>query len=353
MKKTLRFICSIAMVSILSLSFSACTKNESTKSDSSNASSTSDEAKQSENDKLKIGIVQLVEHASLDASCQGFIAALADNGYIDGENIEIDFQNAQNDQSNLKTISQRFVQNNSDLILAIATPAAQTIATETTEIPILGTAITDYIEAGLVESNDSPNGNVSGTSDRTPVKEQLELLKQILPDAKTVGIMYNSGEVNSEIQAKLAQDACDELGLSYELGTVTNTNDIAQVLQSIVSKVDALYIPTDNTFASAMATVGAISEESKVPAITGATGMTEVGGLATVGIDYFKLGYQTGEMAVRILKGEDVSKMPVEFTADADIIVNLDIAKATGIEIPSDIVDKAKIIVENGIKSEK
>ena len=354
MKKSIKKILAAAISSAMMFSLASCSSNtESSSESSSSASSSQASSETSSDDMIKIGIIQLMEHAALDSAREGFIAALKDNGFVEGENVAFDIQNAQGDQSNLKTISQRFVQNESDLILAIATQAAQSIATETSEIPILGTAITDYAEAGLVESNEAPNSNISGTSDRTPVKEQIELLKQIMPDVKTVGIMYNSSEVNSEIQAKLAEEACTELGITCEFGTVTNTNDVQQAVQSMVTKVDALYIPTDNTFASAMATVGAISQESGVPAITGETGMVSAGGLATVGINYYDLGYQTGEMAVKVINGEDIASMPIEYTNNVDISINLDTAKACGIEFPSEVLDSAKIIVENGTTTEK
>lgn len=295
-----------------------------------------------------IGIIQLSEHPALDSAREGFIQALADAGYEEGKNITIDEQNAQNEQANLKTISQRFVQDKADLVLAVATPAAQSIATETTEIPILGTAITDYVEVGLAVSNDAPGGNVSGTSDRTPVKEQLDLMKELIPNVKTIGILYNSSEANSEIQANMAKEAAEALGLSYEVGTITNINDIPQTVQSLLNKVDAMYIPTDNTFASGIATVVSLTNEAKIPVIVGENNVCKGGGLATVGIDYNKLGYQTGEMAVRILEGEDISKMPIEFMETKDVCINLDTAKAIGLTIPDSVMERAAIIIENG-----
>jgi putative ABC transport system substrate-binding protein len=219
-----------------------------------------------------IGIIQLVEHVALDSAREGFIDALKDNGYVDGQNITIDVQNAQGDQSNLSTISDRFVSNKADLILGIATPAVQSIAGKTSKIPILGTAVTDYVVAKLADSNEAPGGNVSGTTDMNPVKEQIDLLVKLVPDAKTVGVLYNSSEDNSILQAKMAKEAVETIGLSYVEVTVTNTNEVQQATQSIVDKCDAIYIPTDNTFASSMPVVHGVTSQSKTPVLIIAAG---------------------------------------------------------------------------------
>ena len=290
--------------------------------------------------KLKIGIVQYVEHPALDAAREGFVEALADNGYVDGENITLDVQNAQADQSNLKSIAQRFVNDKVDLILAIATPAAQAMASETTEIPILGTAITDYEVAKLVDSNEAPGGNVSGTTDMNPVKEQIDLLKKLVPDVENVGLLYTSSEDNSVMQAGMMKDACEKLGLTVKEATVTSSNDVQQVTQSLVGKVDAIYIPTDNVCASAMPVISQITTEAKIPVICGEANMVLGGGLATLGINYSKLGYQTGEMAVKVFKGEaETASMPIECQTDYDFTINGDIAKDIGMTVPDDLAD--------------
>ena len=334
MKKGIfRTICSFTVATAMVLAATACSSQSTEPQEEEQQQQQSADGEQ-----LKIGILQLMEHDALDNARKGFVDVLAEGGYVDGEKIVIDVQNAQGDQSNLKTMSQKFVNDKEDLILAIATPAAQSIAAETQEIPILATAITDYPEAGLVASNEEPNVNLSGTSDRTPVKEQFALLKQILPDVKKVGIMYNSSEANSEIQARSAIEA-------YQEGTVTNVNDIQQVVQSIVGDVDALYIPTDNTFASAIPLVASITDVEKVPVICGENGMVKGGGLATVGIDYYKLGQQTGKMAIRVLEGEDISKMPVEFPDTTEVCINLDTAEKIGITIPQEIIDECLLLI--------
>jgi putative ABC transport system substrate-binding protein len=285
-----------------------------------------------------IGIIQLVEHVALDSAREGFIDALKDNGYVDGQNITIDVQNAQGDQSNLSTISDRFVSNKADLILGIATPAVQSIAGKTSKIPILGTAVTDYVVAKLADSNEAPGGNVSGTTDMNPVKEQIDLLVKLVPDAKTVGVLYNSSEDNSILQAKMAKEAVETIGISYVEVTVTNTNEVQQATQSIVDKCDAIYIPTDNTFASSMPVVHGVTSQSKTPVICGESGMVKSGGLATLGINYYDLGYQTGLMAIKILKGEaEPSSMPIESASGFDFAINGKVADEIGIEIPDDL----------------
>lgn len=295
---------------------------------------------------IKIGVLQLVEHAALDAAYQGFVDALKEAGFEDGVNIEIDYQNAQADQSNLMTISERFVKNNVDLILAIATPAAQAVASATTTIPILFTAVTDPVAARLVESNEKPGLNVTGTTDAGPIDKQFALMKELFPDLKTIGIIYNSSEVNSEVQAKQAEEIAKEMGWEVKFGTITSVNDIEQVANSLAEKVDGFYAPTDNTIASAMPNLVKVAEEKKLPILGSEPGMVEGGALMTVGIDYFKLGQQTGKMAVKILKGESVpAEMPVESLKDVDIVLNQATAKAIGFEFPESVLKKATKVI--------
>lgn len=306
-------------------------------------SSGREDAQSGEDKVVQVGIVQYMDHVALDAARQGFVDALSDNGYVDGENIKIDLQNAQGDQSNLSTISDRFVSNNVDLVLAIATPATQAVAGKTTEIPILGTAVTDYVAARLVDSNEAPGGNVTGTTDMNPIKEQIDLLTELVPDAKTVGVLYTSSEDNSIIQAGLAKEAIEALGLKYVEVTVTNSNDVQQATQSIVSQCDAIYIPTDNVFASAMPVVHGVTSASKTPVICGESGMVDGGGLATLGINYYDLGYQTGLMGVKILKGEaEPATMPVESAAKFDFAINGTVAEEIGLTIPADLEQYVK-----------
>ncbi|WP_310605355.1 ABC transporter substrate-binding protein [Anaerosporobacter sp.] len=289
----------------------------------------------------RIGVSQYTTHDALDSAYKGFVDGLAEAGYKDGENIEIDFQNAQGEPSNCSTIASKLVNDNPDLILAIATPTAESLANLTQDIPIIVTAVTDPAEAGIVATNEAPGGNVTGTSDLNPVKEQMELLRQLVPSAKKVAILYCSSEANSKLQANLAADAATLYGLETIEATVSNTNDIEQVVQSLVGKVDAIYAPTDNIIASGMATVSMIATSNNIPIICAEPSMVKNGGLATYGLNYYNLGKQTAAMAVKILTGESKpADMPIEYLNNVDLIINEDIANTLGIIIPDDLREK-------------
>ena len=280
----------------------------------------------------QIGVLQLVQHDALDAANKGFFAALDEAGI----NYEADQQNASGEQANCMTIAEKLVNDGSDLILAIATPAAQAVAGVTEEIPVLLTAVTDPAESGLVNDNEKPGVNVSGTSDLTPVKEQIDLLKQLLPDAEKVGLLYCSAESNSQLQIAMAEEACKEAGLSCEEYTVPSSNEIQSVVESMVGKVDVIYAPTDNVIAAGMSTVAMIATDNQIPVICGEAGMVNAGGLATYGIDYYQLGYMTGEQAIEILtKGADVAEMPIGYlpAERCALTVNKTTADALGIDI--------------------
>ena len=321
MKKTLATLLAGIM---LVASLTACGSKE-TNSGSTNNSS-------SDADTYKIGVLQLVEHAALDASNEGFVAALNDAGI----SYEIDQQNAQNDQTACQTIAEKLVNDGNDLILAIATPAAQAVAGITSDIPVIGTAITDFAASGLVDSNDAPGGNVTGSSDLTPVEAQISLLQKVCPDAKTVGILYCSAESNSTIQVAMAIEACKAAGLAYEELSVASSNEIQSVVESAVGKVDCLYAPTDNTIASGMATVAMVANDNNLPIIAGEEGMVTAGALCTYSIDYYELGYLAGQMAVRILtEGANPADMPIEYYPEdkCTFIGNEDTAATLGIDI--------------------
>lgn len=292
-----------------------------------------------------VGIVQLVEHDALDAANKGFRDALKERGYEEGKNLKIDNQNAQADQSNLQNIGQRFVSNHVDLIYAIATPAAQTVANLTKDIPIVGSAITDYVGAKLVKSNDVPGGNVTGTSDMNPIKDQVDLLIKLCPNAKTIGCVYTSSEVNSEIQFKAMKEYAESKGLKVEAATISNVNDIQQAAQSLVGKVDAFYLPTDNVIASSMPTLISVTEAAKKPVICGESNMVKAGGLATYGVDYYELGRQSGFMAADILDGKSKpADMKIEFAKVLKAVVNKANADKLGITIPEDVLKNAEVL---------
>lgn len=294
-------------------------------------------AGEEQKDSVKIGILQYMEHDSLSLAREGFLSEFEDAGYVEGENLTIDYQNAQGDQANLQSMSERLVGKN-DAILAIATPAAQALANVTKEDPILFTAVTDAVDAGLVESMEKPGANITGTSDIVPIDEQIALLLSIAPEAKTVGIIYNSSEPNSKIQADMAEKTIKDKGVAVKILTVTSTNDVQQVMTTLAQEVDAIYIPTDNTLASTMPTVGEIATEYKLPVIPGSAEMVEAGALATYGINYSDLGRQTAKMALKIIKdGEKPSEMEVETSNNLELVINEEMAKALEID-PASIV---------------
>ncbi|MFU0826302.1 MAG: ABC transporter substrate-binding protein [Lachnoclostridium sp.] len=316
------FVIIIAMLAGVSLS--GCGKKDTAKS----------------GEPFRIGVDQLVEHDALNAAYKGFVDALAEAGYVDGDKIKIDYQNAQGDQANANTIAQKLVNDNNDLILAIATPAAQAVANATKDIPILVTAVTDPAASGLVASNEAPQGNVTGTSDLNPVKEQIDLLKKLVPDARKIAILYCSSEVNSKIQADMAIEAATALGIESEEATISNTNEIQQVVESLIGKVDAIYAPTDNVIAKAMPTVAQVANANGLPVICGEENMVEKGGLATYGIDYYELGKLTGKQAVKIIEGTATpAEMPIEYLSKDQykLVVNEEVAAQLGIEIPADL----------------
>lgn len=305
----------------------------------------SQQAESSSGKTYKIGVVQLVEHNALDAANKGFVDGLKERGYEQGKNVEFDQQNAQADQSNLQNIAQRFVSGKMDLICAIATPAAQTVANATKDIPIVGTAITDYVGAKLAASNEKPGGNITGTSDMNPIKEQIDLLLKIKPEAKTIGTIYCSSEVNSEVQIKAMQEYAESKGLTVKVATISTVNDLQQAAQSLVGSVDAFYEPTDNIVASAMPTLVAITDPAKIPVICAEPNMVKAGGLATYGIDYYKLGVQTGHMAADILEGKSKpADMSIEMAKDLKVTVNKADAARLGLTLPEDVLKDADIV---------
>lgn len=293
----------------------------------------------------KVGVLQLVEHGALDQTNKGFVAALDESGIA----YTIDQQNAQNDQSACQTIASKLVNDGDDLIFAIATPAAQAVAGAVEnaglEIPVVGSAITDYAASGLVDSNEEPGGNVTGSSDLTPVADQIELLRQLLPEAKSVGILYCSAESNSTVQVELAEEVLEDAGIAHERYAVSSSNEIQQMVESMVGKVDAIYAPTDNTIAAGMATVSMVANENKLPVIVGCDTMVEDGGLASYSISYYDLGYKAGEMAVKILTEDaNPADMPIEYLSsdECQLIVNQATADALGVDIS--MLEDAQIV---------
>lgn len=323
----------VGVLAAASLALAGCSQPSPTMSGSPAADSSS-AAKT-----YKIGITQIVQHPSLDAAREGFKTALKDAGL----EVTYDEQNAQGDQATATSIASKFNDAGLDLILAIATPTAQASAQAITKTPILFTAVTDPVAAQLVKSLDAPGSNISGTSDMNPVAEQIALVKKIKPDAKSVGIIYSSGEVNSEVQVKAAKEAAAKEGLTIVEKTITNTSEVQQAAASL--DVDAIYVPTDNNVVSGLDSVIAAAEGKKIPVVAGEGDSVKKGATITYGIDYTKLGYQTGEMAVKILKdGADPATMPVETQKDLKLVVNETAAKKVGVTIPADLLANAEVV---------
>ncbi len=288
--------------------------------------------------KVKIGVLQLAQHPALDKAYEGFKDTLKEAGVKEEQ---IDFQNASNDPSNCQTIAEKFVNDGNDLIYAIATDALQAAANKTTTIPVIGAAVTNFEGTGVVKSNKKPETNVTGASDMNPVKEQMDLLKKLVPNAKKVAVFYCSDEANSIYQGELAMKAAKDIGLEPSIVTVPlDSSAIQQVAQSLVNKYDAVYIPTDNLLASNMATVAQITNANNIPVIVGEESMCQNGGLATLSLDYYTVGVNAAKQAIAILKGEAKPQdTPISFIEgkDCKYFINKKVATQLGIEIPSDI----------------
>ena len=285
-------------------------------------------------DVFRIGISQFITHQSLDATREGFVDELAKQGYIEGKNIEIDLQNAQGEQRNLKTISQQLAES-SDVVLAIATPSAQSLANTTQTTPVIFSAVTDPVSAKLVESREHPGGNVTGTSDQSSdaISTQINLIKKVLPKAKTIGILYTQSEPNSVVQKDEAKRLLEEKGFTVVEKTILDSNNVKAAAESLMAEVDMVFVPTDNIISSTMETVKQVSIKHKVPVFGGSTEMIAVGGLYNYGTNYEELGRQTARMLVRVLKGEKPENMAVELPEKLELHTNQEMADALGIDI--------------------
>ena len=285
-------------------------------------------------DVFRIGISQFITHQSLDATREGFVDELSKQGYVEGKNIEIDLQNAQGEQRNLKTISQKLAES-SDVVLAIATPSAQSLANTTQTTPVIFSAVTDPVSAKLVESREHPGGNVTGTSDQSSdaISTQINLIKKVLPKAKTIGILYTQSEPNSVVQKDEAKRLLEEKGFTVVEKTILDSNNVKAAAESLMAEVDMVFVPTDNIISSTMETVKQVSIKHKVPVFGGSTEMIAVGGLYNYGTNYEELGRQTARMLLRVLKGEKPENIAVELPEKLELHTNQEMADALGIDI--------------------
>ncbi|MCK4027065.1 ABC transporter substrate-binding protein [Streptococcus suis] len=295
---------------------------------------------------VKVGVLQYVTHDSLDEIYKGIVAGLKEAGYDDTSNLTIDFMNAEGDQSQVQTMSKKLVDNGNQLLIGIATPAAQGLANATTELPIIMGAVTDPVGANLVTDLNKPGGNITGVSDQTPVADEIELIKAITPDAKTIGVLYSSNEDNSKSQVAEFKTAAEAAGYTVIEYAVPSSNEIASTVEVATSKVDVLFTPVDNTIASAFSTVVSVANKTKTPVYTSVEDMVEGGGIASVTLSQYDLGVATGKMAAKILDGADPATTPVEIFNEGSVVVNKTVADELGLTIPADILESASRIIE-------
>lgn len=290
----------------------------------------------------EVGLTQIVEHPSLDTVRQGIIDGLKEAGFEDGKAIRIEFQSAQGEMPIAQQIAQKYVADRKDLIIALATPSAQAVAQATKEIPVIFGTVTDPVGAGLVASLAEPGGNVTGTSDMTPVRDQLALFAKLGARVGRVGMIYNAGEANSVFTVKEAKAAAGDLGLTIVEATVSNPSEVQQAAQSLAGRVDGLYLITDNTLAQGIQSVLAMAQQAKLPTISVERSYVDQGALATAGFDYYQLGRQTGRMAAEVLKGKKPADLPVETSQDLKLVINTRSAQALGLTIPEQILSQAE-----------
>ena len=297
-------------------------------------------------EKVKIGVLQFVTHDSLDEIYKGIKAGLEEGGYTTTENLSIDFMNAEGDQSQVQTMSKKLVDNGNELLIGIATPAAQGLANATTELPIIMGAVTDPVGANLVTDLKNPGGNITGVSDQTPVADTVSLIKEITPDAKTIGVLYSSNEDNSKIQVAEFKAAAEEAGYTVLEYAVASSNELASTVEVASSKVDALFTPVDNTVASAFSTVVSVANKSKTPIFTSVEDMVEGGGIASVTLSQYDLGVATGKMTAKILDGANPADTPVQIFNEGTVVVNQKVAKELGITLSDDVLNQASKVIE-------
>ncbi len=284
----------------------------------------------------KIAISQIVEHASLDATREGFLAALKDAGIVEGDNLKVDFNNAQGDPTNNLSIAQKIAGEKNDLVLAIATPSAQAVVQQVKDTPVLFAAVTDPLADHIVDDIDAPSGNVTGASDTNPVAVQqiMDFIAEQFPSVKTVGVVINEGETNAVIMANNAEKSLAEYGIKMIKAPVTNTSEVKQAADSLVGRADAIFITLDNVVVSGVDAIIQVANEHNIPFFSSDRDTVESGAFMTVGFKYYDHGYQAGLMAVEVLKnGKKPSELSVSFPDKVDFILNLKAAEEQGIEV--------------------
>lgn len=290
----------------------------------------------------RVGVLTLMHHPALDQIYKGLVDELAREGYHNGKNIQIEYQNANGDQSNLKTMASKLVNDNCNVIYSITTPAAQAAANSTSKIPIVLGAVTDPKGAGLVKDNRHPGGNISGVSDQSPIKEQLNLVKEFMPHLKTLGVIYTSSDASAVAGHQQIQQECKKMGIRLKSYSIANSNDLNQVSEQMLQEVDAVVVPTDNTIAGAMQTLVKNANAANKPVFPAAASMVKQGGLATYSVNQYQLGVRGAKMTVAILKGKKPANMPIQYVRHGDPVLNLKQARRLHIQVPKQFEREAK-----------
>jgi putative ABC transport system substrate-binding protein len=293
---------------------------------------------------VTVGISQIVTHPALDATREGIMKGLADSGYEDGKNIKYDYQNSEGDMSLTASIAQKFVSDKVDVIVSIATPNSQAAvnAAKGTDIPVVFSAVTDPVGAGLLSDwNSHQNENVTGVSDMIVVGDDVELIKTVIPSVKKIGTLYNSGESNSVFLTQKLKEACSSMNIEVVEATVSTSADVLTAAQSLVGKVDAVWIGTDNTVVSGLEALIKVCEDNKIPFFPSDDPSIERGGIGAYGFDYYDIGYQTGKMVAKVLSEGKANNIPVEKGETISLTINTAAAERMGVTIPQSIIDKA------------
>jgi putative tryptophan/tyrosine transport system substrate-binding protein len=295
---------------------------------------------------VKVSVTAIVEHPALDAVRDGVRDGLEEAGYKTGENLEFTYESAQGNPATAAQIARDFAGGAPDVIVPISTPSAQAVAAATRSIPVVFSAVTDPLAAGLVQSNEAPGGNVTGVSDLSPITDHIALIKEVVPEATAVGFVYNPGEANSVATLEMFRELAEEQGLSVVEAPANRSADVQAAGRSLVGKAQAMYVPTDNTIVSALEALVGVAEQNDLPLITADTDSVERGALASIGFNYYDVGKQTAEVVVRVLKGENPGEIPVTFAAGTDLVVNRKAADAMGVTLPEDVVERASKVIE-------
>ena len=294
-----------------------------------------------------VAVSQFVEHPSLDAVQEGLKDSLNEAGYVEGESLRWELESAQSNPATATQIAQKYAGANPDAIVAIATPSAQSAVSEANNIPVIFSAVTDPVAAGLVDSVERPGGMVSGISDLSPVRQHLELIKEVLPEASRIGVIYSAGEDNSVSLVNLVKENAADVGFNeVREATVASSSEVATAARSLVGSVDAIYVPTDNTVVSALESVVQVGQENSLPVFSGDTDSVGRGAIASLGFNYYDIGVQTGEMVDKVLKGSRVGDLPVEFASVLRLHINPAAAESMGVSLPSSVTERADEIVQ-------